>query len=260
VTLKIRKLEDLCGDPNDDLVFKDSVTICCSGVNKIILVEIEATDIYGNKSYCITEVKVSSCVPLKIKCLDSLSLSCGIPIPDITPEIIYCGDFSITSKIVFDNRNPAGVGIFIKRFIVTTGNGQIDSCQTVITVGLGANGFGEDDVICPPGTINIQGCTIPNLDGVPGITLKDTARPCALVTVNLKIDTFNNLGNPCIRIKRTWTIKDLLQPALNVVCVQNIDIIDTTKPFLYGVHDTSVIASITCDRNSRSATTKSSGL
>ncbi|MEP7321372.1 MAG: T9SS type A sorting domain-containing protein [Saprospiraceae bacterium] len=248
VSLKIRKLVDLCGNPFDDLVFKDSVTICCEGVNKTILVEIEASDIYGNKSYCITEVHVTSKIPLKIKCLDSMKLSCGIPIPDLIPEITHCGDYTISTKIIFDSRNGTGVGTVIKRFIIKTANGMIDSCQTVFTIGLGTSAFGADDVTCPPGTVNVQGCSIPDLNGIPGITLKDTARPCAVVTVNLKIDTFNNLGTPCIRIKRTWTINDLLQPALNIVCVQNIDIIDTTKPILYGVHDTTVFASITCDK------------
>jgi hypothetical protein len=248
VTLRIRKLEDHCGDPNDDLVFKDSVTICCSGNDKVVLVEIEARDAGGNVSYCVTEVRVTSKIPLVISCQDSVHISCGIPIPDNAPKINYCGDYTVTSKIVFDNRNGSGVGIVIKRYIVKTSNDQIDSCQTVFTVGLGSDAFGVDDVICPAGTVTVQGCSIPDLSGIPGISLKDTARPCALVTVTLKIDTFNNLGSPCLRVKRTWTVKDAKQPALNVVCVQNIDIIDTDKPVLSGVKDTTVFASLSCNR------------
>lgn len=248
VTLRIRKLEDHCGDPNDDLVFKDSVTICCSGNDKVVLVEIEAKDAAGNISYCVTEVRVTSKIPLVISCTDSVHISCGTPIPNLTPTINYCGDYTISSKIVFDNRNASGVGIVIKRFIVKTSTDQIDSCQTVFTVGLGTDAFGVDDVICPDGTVTVQGCTIPDLSGIPGISLKDTARPCALVTVTLKIDTFNNLGSPCLRVKRTWTVKDARQPALNVVCVQNIDIIDTDKPVLAGVKDTTVFASLACNK------------
>jgi hypothetical protein len=87
---------------------------------------------------------------------------------------------------------------------------------------------------------------IPDLNSIPGISIKDTARPCALVNITLKLDTFTNLGTPCIRVRRTWTIKDAVQPALNVTCVQNININDTIKPVISGVKDTTVNAGVNC--------------
>lgn len=247
VGLKIRKLEDLCGSPFDDLVFKDSVTICCAGGNSIVLVEIEAKDLAGNVSRCITEVEVTSKLPLIIECQDTVRLSCGTPVPNTPPNINYCGAFSVISKTVFDNRNGAGQGTLIKRYIVTTGTGLVDSCQTVFIIGIGANAFGADDVTCPDANVNVIGCNFPDLNSIPGIILKDTARPCAQVSVNLILDTFSNLGTPCLRIRRTWTITDALQPGFVVNCVQNINIIDTVKPVLSGVRDTTVYAGVTCN-------------
>ncbi len=248
VTLKIRKLEDNCGDPLDDLVFKDSVTICCARDDgNLVLVEIEAKDQAGNTAYCITEVNVTSKLPVQIICQDSVKLTCGMPIPDIIPAINFCGDYTIETKVVFDNRNAGGIGTLIRRYIVTAESGLKDSCQTVFTVGLGTNAFGIDDIICPNGNVDVIGCMFPNINAIPGLFLKDTARPCAQITINLKLDTFTNLGTPCLRIRRTWTVKDALQPAINVICVQNINIIDTVRPKLTGVRDTTVIASLACN-------------
>ncbi|MEP7268926.1 MAG: T9SS type A sorting domain-containing protein [Saprospiraceae bacterium] len=246
VTLKIRKLEDNCGDPFDDLVFKDCVTICCSGSNNLVLVEIQATDKNGNSITCITEVNIKSKQPIQIQCQDTIRLSCGIPIPSTPTSVNFCGDYTVIFKTIFDDRNAAGIGTIIRRYIVTTFDGRKDSCQTVIIIGLGTSAFGPDDVTCPASEVNLIGCTIPDLNSIPGIGLKDTAKPCALVTVSLQIDTFTDLGTPCLRVRRTWTIKDALQPLINVICVQNINIIDTVRPILSGVRDTTVYAGVSC--------------
>jgi len=248
VSLKIRKLVDLCGSPFDDLVFKDSVTICCvSGVG-VVQVEIEATDAAGNKSYCNADVYVTSCKPIKIECKDTILVNCGEIIPNLVPEVTFCGDYTLVVKTIFDNRNSSGIGTLIKRYIVTaTATGMKDSCQTVFIVSIGPSPFGADDLTCPPSTVSLIGCTLPNISGVPGITLKDTAAPCAKVNVSLKLDTFVDLISPCLRIRRTWTVTDLLQPGLILNCIQNINIIDTVRPVLSGLKDTTVF-SATCNK------------
>lgn len=246
VNLKIRKLEDFCNHP-EETEFGDCITICCSGNQKIILVEVRAIDKSGNSISCITEVNITSKLPLEIKCQDTLKLSCGDPIPNTPAEVNYCGDYTVTTKTVTDTRNSSGMGTIVRRYIVTTTDGRKDSCQTVIIIGLGANAFGADDVTCPAASVDITGCTIPNLNGIPGIGLKDTAKPCTQININLKLDTFTNLGTPCIRVRRTWTIKDALQPALNITCVQNINIVDNEKPVLSGIKDTTVNAGVNCN-------------
>ena len=245
VTLEVRKLDGFCNYPGETS-FGKCVTICCIGNQKVVLVEIKATDKAGNSVTCVTEVNVTSKLPFKIKCTDTVRLSCGDPIPGTPAEVDYCGDYSVTIKTIFDNRNVAGMGTLIRRYIVTTADGRKDSCQTVIIIGLGKNAFGADDVTCPPANVDINGCIIPDLNSIPGIGLKDTARPCAQVNITLKLDTFTNLGTPCIRVRRTWTITDALQPALNVTCVQNININDTEKPVISGVRDTTVNAGVNC--------------
>lgn len=245
VTLQVRKFEDFCGHP-EETSFGDCITICCFDNQKVVLVEVKATDKAGNSVTCVTEVNITSKLPLKIKCTDTLKLSCGDPIPGTPAEVDYCGEYNVSVKTVFDNRNVAGMGTIIRRYIVTTTDGRQDSCQTVIIIGLGTNAFGADDVTCPAATVDINGCLIPDLSSIPGISLKDTARPCAQINITLKLDTFTNLGTPCIRVRRTWTIKDAVQPALNVTCVQNININDTLKPVISGVKDTTVNAGVNC--------------
>lgn len=246
VSLKIRKFVDLCGDPTDDLVFKDSVTICCAGGEDVVRVEIQATDAAGNVSYCRTDIYVTSKLQIDIECLDTVKVDCGEDLPVITPEVTACGDYDLTTKIIFDNRDAFGIGTVIIRYIVTSAGGMQDSCQTVFEVGLEGNPFGPEDVICPPATVSISGCTFPDINGIPGISLTDTARPCSQVNVNLQLDTFTDLGIPCLRITRTWTVTDVLQPGLQVICVQNIDIIDTIAPVLTGARDTTVVAGLNC--------------
>lgn len=246
VSLKIRKFVDLCGDPKDDLVFKDSVTICCAGGEDVVRVEIQATDAAGNVSYCRSDIYVTSKLNVDIECLDTVEVDCGEPLPEIIPEVIACGDYDLDTKIIFDNRDAFGIGTVIIRYIVTTAGGMQDSCQTVFEVGLEGNPFGPEDVICPPGTVSIAGCTFPDIAGIPGISLTDTVRPCSQVNVNLQLDTFTDLGIPCLRITRTWTVTDVLQPGLQVICVQNIDVIDTIAPVLSGARDTTVVAGLNC--------------
>lgn len=247
VSLKIKKLVDLCGNPFDDLVFKDSVTICCVAGNDVVQVVIEATDANGNKSFCNADVYVTSKLPIEIECQDSVFVNCNEPIPNLVPEVNFCGDYTLVTKTIFDNRDASGIGILIKRFIVTTEAGMVDSCQTVFVVGIGASPFGADDLTCPPSTVSIIGCNLPNLNGIPGIGLKDTAAPCAKVNVTLRLDTFVDLVSPCLRIRRTWTVTDLLQPGLVLNCIQNIDIIDTVRPVLSGLKDTTAFT-VTCNK------------
>ena len=248
VSLKIKKLVDFCGNPFDDLVFRDSVTICCVDGFDVIQVVIEATDEKGNKSFCNADVYVSSCMPIDIECQDTVIVDCDDDIPTLVPEIDFCGDYTLVEKIIFDNRDSAGIGTLIKRFIVTSESGMKDSCQTVFIIGIGVSPFGPDDLVCPPETVTLIGCELPGLAGVPGISLKDTAAPCANVVVTLQLDTFVDLGSPCLRITRTWTVIDLLQPGLVLNCVQNIDILDTVAPLLSGIRDTTVYT-INCEKS-----------
>ena len=148
-------------------------------------------------------------------------------------------------QIIFDGCHDSVPARYI--FINPVSKEKVDSCQTVFIIGIGANAFGADDVTCPDANVNVIGCNFPDLNSIPGIILKDTARPCAQVSVNLILDTFSNLGTPCLRIRRTWTITDALQPGFVVNCVQNINIIDTVKPVLSGVRDTTVYAGVTCN-------------
>ncbi len=248
VSLKIRKLIDLCGNPFDDLVFRDSVTICCVSGSDVVQVVIEATDANGNKSYCNADVYVTNKIPIDIECKDTVIVNCDDDIPNLVPEVNFCGDYDLVEKTIFDNRDSNGIGTLIKRFIVTTEGGMKDSCQTVFIIGIGLSPFGADDLTCPPTTVNLIGCELPpNLNGIPGIGLKDTAAPCAKVRVTLQLDTFVDLGSPCLRITRTWTIIDLLQPGLVLNCIQNIDILDTVAPVLSGIRDTTVFTA-TCDK------------
>ncbi len=246
VSLRIRKFVDLCGDPKDDLVFRDSVTICCAGGEDVVQVEIEAKDAAGNISYCIADIYVTSKLQIDIECLDTVIVDCGENLPELTPEVTACGDYDLVTKIIFDNRDAFGIGTVIIRYIVSASGGMQDSCQTVFEVGLEGNPFGPEDVICPPATISISGCTFPDIRDIPGISLTDTTRPCSQVNVNLQLDTFTDLGIPCLRITRTWTVTDVLQPGLQVICVQNIDIIDTIAPVLTGARDTTVYAGLNC--------------
>lgn len=156
VSLKIRKLEDLCGDPFDDLVFKDCISVCCAGGNNFVNVEIEATDHAGNKSTCFTEVKVISQLSLNIHCLDTVRLGCGDLVPNDPPKVIYCSNYTVTSKIVLDTRAGTGIGTVIKRYIVSADNGDKDSCETVYIFDPKASGsiqvFCQNDTVVACGT------------------------------------------------------------------------------------------------------------
>ena len=222
--VKIRKLFDSCGNP-DDLVFGDTVSFCCADAGGTVSVELLVFDIFGNSNSCIFQVDIKDSVPPTVSC------------QDITVQLNNQGDVTINldelveeamdncalkdtsaSQTIFDCNN---VGQTMVEVTVTDVDDNTATCLAVVTV---------QDTTAP--MANCKDITI-NLDDTGNIIITPSeidnmsSDACGIGNLSIDNNSFNcsDIGelNPVV-----LTVTDVNDNS--ATCSANVTVVDVTAP------------------------------
>ena len=138
-SIAVRKMVDICGNPQDTL-FGPYVTFCCEEAGTSVMVVFQAIDIYGNEQQCMIEVEVKDATPPTALCQDIMVFLDINGFATITPEDIDNGSFDnceiISLEIDRDSfecqdlwTNPHDVTLK-----VTDASGNMSTCIGQVTV------------------------------------------------------------------------------------------------------------------------------
>jgi hypothetical protein len=237
-SILIARMDDNCGNP-DDLLFGESIGVCCEDVGQETLVVLEVMDCYGNENFCMVPVVVGDNDMPTIECPLDLTLECDEDINDLglmTGEAIGnddCGETTISYED--EGTVTCEGGLTIRTFTTTDDFGNSASCIQMITV-LGTEPVTQAHITCPA-DYDAVGCT-PNVEstitGEPTFDLP----ACAQVSVDYSDVILPGTGDYCMKITRTWVITDVCyfdgNPANGgyFECIQSIFIGNSEAPTL----------------------------
>ena len=241
----IIRMEDPCGYAGN-LVYSDSIQVCCADVNDTVVVQLRVTDINGNENFCMTSVLVTDKrAPQINQYLPDITVSCEyfidtsdltgfgeyVMLPEDQEDIIVedtfyvltdsiagedglvtdeC-DFTI-SEVVTVIEDACGQDTIVRDFIFTDAQGQISTAQQRIYI-QDVMPFNEDgnDIIWPAAFTWSQ-CVNPAPDtsiaGAPVILNEDK---CSQVAMSYKDLVFDFPATSCPYIRRQWKVIDWCQ-------------------------------------------------
>ena len=202
---------------NNDLLFENSKTFCCSETDEDVTVFVRVTDSQGNSSTCMTTVEVKDLIaPIITSCPPDLSISCNTTI-DLNDLSEYgtanaTENCPVGSSAVFsyeDLREDCGLGQIIRTFTFKDASDNIVSCDQVLTV-YNDNPFSESSIVWPTDNNYTNLCDddipTPAIAGVPTYPISSCNSP--LVTHS---DDITSTGPGCLIVNRTWVVIDWCQ-------------------------------------------------
>ena len=230
----IARTDDNCGNP-DDLLFDESVLVCCADTEQDAMVILQVTDCYGNQNICMAPIEVTDDEAPMITCPPDQTVECdALTLPENTGEATAtdnCGEVTVTFSDT-DNLDCTG-GMIMRTFIATDVAGLSDTCMQTVLV-LSPEMLSEEDILCPP-DYETEGCTAstePEITGAPVVT----PPPCVEVEITYEDVILPGSGEVCLKIVRTWMIIDVCVFDGNpdnggyFECVQSIFINATEAP------------------------------
>lgn len=201
----------------DNGTYANTVTFSCVDVGTIVMVEMQATDCYGNTNSCMVEVSVQDKVAPNISCPTDQILDCDIDKKDLS---VYgaaqaednCG-FDMDYKEQ-DNTDNCGAGIIVRTWTAIDKNGRTNSCTQTLTLRNNTPWNAQGDDIVWPEDYETSDCIeetsfapedLPLVNGEPQVKGNNT---CALIASNFE-DLVLDIEEPaCYKILRTWTVID----------------------------------------------------
>lgn len=232
-----RRTTDACADGINDLIFRDSIGICCADINKPFTMVFMATDMAGNTDSCRVKIYVTDKTRPILACTQHDTVKCNQSVPTyIDPKLGLsdnCNDsVKLTTISLINTLNSCGIGTISRKIIATDLGGNKDSCTQSITV-LAVDTI---EAIMPIGrdTIKIVGCAAsiaPVAADSPTITGTKFCHKIAISFVDTAQSTIGT--SRCAIIKRTWRVVDTclsLSPVLKYVQI----LIKDTSAFLTG--------------------------
>jgi|GEM_PF-4972696 len=252
---------------NPSYQFDDEVKLCCQDIGDTIYVILRAytkrpnpgpvpdDTLIGYYNDCMIRIYAVDKIAPTIICPADDTIECkdvGIDYRSIGTPTVQDNCDSVNVDIQIDTfLNQCGTGYILKKFIVSDGSGNSDSCIQRIDVINSSpfDGLDTNQLQWPPDT-TIYSCAEyldTALTGVPMI-MDDH---CALVGTSYHTNRFYfGKNGACEKIIRSWKVIDWCQYVPSRGCtpdngcwehVQIIKVLDTIPPTLYGVQDTVVL-------------------
>lgn len=255
---RVRRMIDAC---NQVQAWRDHAFFCCEDLGTIQQVELEVTDLYGNKNSCMVQVEVDDKLVPTITCPPALTIECNQSYEtsnlseygtvrksafDIKPINVinayhngivgYDGlakdacDFTITESVT-DNVS-CFKGNIVRTFKATDLNGNFSTCTQTIQV-RNPRPFVLSDITWPKdfaGSSCRPEDLSPDVTGVPSFI--NTS--CATVAASYQDQQFYIADGACLKIIRTWTVVDWCQynhvgdpgkfgPHIQIIKINNAD-------------------------------------
>jgi len=255
-TLEIKRLTNKCDVPSD-LLYGESVEVCCNDVGNDFFVKLRVTDSHGNYNECTGKVHVDDkekpeltyCPPnFTIDCEDDYANAFPGGKPTATDN---CGDLTIT-KVDREYFNDCGVGTVRRTWTIKDKSGLLTAhkCVQIITV--------KDDhpltynSIIWPKNVRVNGCW-PSIDisedvtGLP--TIKNpSCKQLGIAHDDVVIKNPPTDSNACVMVLRTFTVGDWCNSnAGEITHTQTIYINDGGVPVFTNCNkDTTIIADANC--------------
>ena len=225
---------------------QSSVTFYCTDAGKEVMIEMQATDCYGNANTCMVVVSVQDKVEPSIVCPEDKTIDCEADYSDLSifgqPQVFDNCGYDIKEEVVEDIDN-CGQGTIKRTWKATDNGGRVAVCtQTITLVNSAPWNLNGDQIIWPKNYETSECLTAAALDpedlpdgyGEPTF-IGDNG--CSLIGTNYE-DLVLDIEPPaCFKILRTWTVVDWCQYDVNsgsnagrYVYEQVIKVIDNTDP------------------------------
>ncbi len=227
VTLRIRRVNPgQCGSSQTS--FTDAIKFCCNDANSTVLIELEATSLNGQKSYCTVEAYIQDFTQSSFSAPGNISrpFNCGTNLnlnssstlnglygaPSLTQNLCSNASFSEILPAVL-NVDECGDGTLTRRWQYTNAQGSSSTHTQTVTLTLN-NPFNGN--INWPNDITLNGCkTISILpDDIPSSAARRpswNANSCSNTVAIYEDLPFYFVEEVCTKILRTWTVIDWCQ-------------------------------------------------
>ncbi len=203
--------------------FGSSVKFLCTDSD--VMVELQATDCYGNANTCMVNVSIQDKVEPSITCPADQTIDCEADYSDLSifgePQVFDNCGFDIVESTQ-TNLDNCGQGT-IKRTWTAMGNngGGVTSCTQTITVINAVPWNANNDQITWPKDYETSTClsaSALNPEDLPAgfnepVFTGDNA--CALIATNYEDLVLDIEAPACFKILRTWTVIDWCQYEVN---------------------------------------------
>lgn len=190
----------------------EQIEFTCCDAGKMVMVELQVTDIFGNDNRCMTFISVTDKADPDCTAPDDVDVNCTLLPPGFDPTDTLqlmdlfgsaegednCSSFTIAEKMPMVNLDDCGAGTIERLFEVTDefGNISLDECKQTITIAA-SPGYR----IKFPKDI-FQECSDPIVD-----TLEIIREGCESLVVSFKDEVFQT-SEACRKIFRTYRIED----------------------------------------------------
>ncbi|NNE15943.1 MAG: hypothetical protein HKN51_13245 [Saprospiraceae bacterium] len=213
---EVRRMDSLCVAA--DTLFGESITFCCSDVNREVMVVFRVVDWSGNFNDCMVTVDVQDKIAPHITCPVDVTIDCDDGY-DIENLGLTFGDATVTDNCsetqVIHERSvvdvtQCGVGDITRFFeILDEDSTVISHCKQFIKVSNNTvfeltNIQWPLDYSIPDGcrTSDLEPEDLPDLYNYPTFPFQE---PCTLLGYNYEDKMFTSPGG-CVRIERYWTV------------------------------------------------------
>ena len=229
----------------DDEPFAPTVQFDCDDPGAPVLVELQATDAFGNENICEVQVNVTDLSSPTLDCSPTnIEIECTEDFEDFFTQPMItesCGVFPIqqmTTQVI----NSCGAGVVTRTYSISDTNGNSSTCTQTITIvnnqelTLADIDFPDDfdSAVCGTSLESLAPDSLPVGMQRPIIT----APPCSQIAVALDEEVFEADG-ACLMIRRTWTVinwctYDPANPAAGGIFsdVQEITVTDNEPPVI----------------------------
>ncbi len=256
--LEIKRTSNKCGN-SQDLIYGESVDMCCADVGTDVIVKLKAYDIHGLTSECTGIVHVQDKErPVLTYCPKNFTVDCEQDYSNYFPGGKPTATDNCTilppTKTDRANLNDCGFGTVRRTWVLKDKAGleTLQKCVQIITV--------EDKHPLTEANINwptnktLYGCWpeidySENVTGLP--TINNTTCKQLGIAHDDKIIHNPTTSNACVIIERKFTVGDWCNPnAPYITHLQYIYIHDGGAPyFTYCKHDTTISSGTACSVN-----------
>jgi len=192
--------------------FTPTVILTCEDAAAPVLIELQATDAFGNSNICEVQILIEDNSAPTLSCApNDITIDCTQNFEDFftTPTITEsCGVFP-TSQVTNNVINSCGEGIATRTYSITDANGNTSTCTQTITI-VNNNVLTAADIDFPDDFGSaVCGTTIESLspDSLPVGSQRPIVNDiaCSEINISLSEEIFETDGS-CLTIERTWTV------------------------------------------------------
>ncbi len=239
--------------------FATNVNFCCEDAGTTAMVQLQITDLAGNKNICMVPVEVTDDITPAIMCPADVTLMCseyyGFYNEQLPVSTFGSPNDSDNCPLIvnsFDTKafNECGVGIVVRTWTAEDGSGNMTQCKQYFEI---ESDFDfDEDMIQWPTDITLNQCVNDEVSLTVGGEPLLPTESCSNFTVTFD-DEINENGAGCGDIERTFTVVDncaLDQNDNSFSYTQYINIFENEDPQFLNCQDTVFLGNInTCETN-----------